>query len=153
MPPFILSQILLNIWKYTGTQTSRNFKIYKISFKDWILDHQVEIQYVTPIDWKAFSWTRTFTSHEQVIINSDSVMCVKKMSDHSEANRRWENQVEEFRQSNSYKEILVMVVLNKCGFTPYDILAFFGPPLWTSTVFASYDILPFFGPDPLFFGF
>ena len=27
------------------------------------------------------------------------------MSDHSEANRRWENQVEEFRQSNSYREL------------------------------------------------
>ena len=29
-----------------------------------------------------------------------------KMSDHSEANQRWENQVEEFRQCNSYRELL-----------------------------------------------
>ena len=28
------------------------------------------------------------------------------MSDHSEANRRWENQVGEFRQSNSYRDLL-----------------------------------------------
>ena len=28
------------------------------------------------------------------------------MSDHSEANRRWENQVQEFQQTNSYRELL-----------------------------------------------
>ena len=28
------------------------------------------------------------------------------MSEHSEANRQWENQVEEFRQTNSYRELL-----------------------------------------------
>ena len=33
-----------------------------------------------------------------------------KLSDHSEANRRWENQVKEFPQSNSYRELLVIDV-------------------------------------------
>ena len=42
----------------------------------------------------------------------------------------------------------VGVILNKCGFTPYDILAFFEPLLWTSTVFTPYDILAFFGLPP-----
>ena len=35
MPPFILDQITLNIWKYTGTQISRNSRIYSISRRDW----------------------------------------------------------------------------------------------------------------------
>ena len=34
-PPFILDQITLNIWKYTGTRTSRNFRIYSISLRSW----------------------------------------------------------------------------------------------------------------------
>ena len=46
-------------------------------------------------------WTKT-----KVRVYSDSVSCFAKMSDHSEANRRWEGQVEQFRQSNSYRELL-----------------------------------------------
>ena len=29
-------------------------------------------------------------------VYSESVVCLRKMSDHSEANRRWENQVKNF---------------------------------------------------------
>ena len=65
------------------------------------LDHQAEILNVTPIDWTALSWARSTPSHDQVItwtkakvrVYSDSVLRLVKMSDHSEANRRWENQV------------------------------------------------------------
>ena len=40
------------------------------------------------------------------------------------------------------------VILNKCGFTPYGILAIFGPLLRTCAVFTPCDILPFLGPKP-----
>ena len=46
-------------------------------------------------------WTKA-----KVRVFSDSVLCLVKLSDHSEANRRWDNQVQEFRQSNSCKELL-----------------------------------------------
>ena len=73
-----------------------------------------QILNVTTIDWTAPSWARSTLSHDQVItwtmgkvrVYSDSVPCLGKRSDHSEANRRWENQVEEFRQSNSFRELL-----------------------------------------------
>ena len=35
---------------------------------------------------------------------SDSVLCFGKMQEHSEANQRWKYQLEEFRQSNFYRE-------------------------------------------------
>ena len=77
------------------------------------LDHQAEILNVTPIDWTAPSLTRSTLTHDQVItwtkarvrFCSDSVL-FGKMSDHSKANQRCENQVEEFRQSNSHRELL-----------------------------------------------
>ena len=114
MPPFILNHISLNIWKFSGTQTSKNFKMYGISLKDLILDRQAEILDVTPIDWTAPSWARSSLPHDQVStwtnarvrVFSDSVICLVKVSDHSKANRRWENEVDEFRKSNSYRDIL-----------------------------------------------
>ena len=38
-------------------------------------------------------------------VNSESVLCLRKMSDHSEANRRWENQVTNF-DSPIFRELL-----------------------------------------------
>ena len=66
-----------------------------------ILHHQSEILNVTTIVWTSLSWMRSTLSHDQVItwtkakvrIASDSVLCLVTLSDHSEANRRWENQV------------------------------------------------------------
>ena len=66
-----------------------------------ILDHQAEILSVTTIDWTAPSCARSTLTHGQVItrmtararVYSDSVLCLREMSDHSEANRRWKNQV------------------------------------------------------------
>ena len=74
-----------------------------------ILHHQAETLNVTPIDWTALSWERSTLSHDQVItwtkarihVHSDSVLCLENMQDHSAANRRWDNPVGEFRQSNS----------------------------------------------------
>ena len=79
-----------------------------------ILDHQAVILNVTTIVRTAPSWARSTLTHDQVImwtkakvrVYSDSVSCLVKMSAHSETNRRWENQEEEFRQSNSYRELL-----------------------------------------------
>ena len=34
-PPFILDQITLKFWKFTGPQTSRNFRSYSISLRSW----------------------------------------------------------------------------------------------------------------------
>ena len=77
--------------------------------KKLILNHHAEILNVTTIDR-----TRSTFSHDQVItwtkakihVYSDSVLCLGKLSDHSEANRRWENQVNDVQQSSSYRELL-----------------------------------------------
>ena len=55
---------------------------------------------VTASTSQQITWTTA-----NVRVYSDSVLCLRKMSDHSEANRRWENQVKEFRQSDSYREV------------------------------------------------
>ena len=76
-----------------------------------ILEHQAEILNVSPTDWTALLWTRSRITHDQVItwtkekvhVYSDSVLCLVKMQEHSEANQRWTNQLEEFRQSNVCK--------------------------------------------------
>ena len=57
--------------------------------------------FVTASTSQQIKWT---TAKERVC--SDSVLRLGKMSDHSEANRRWENQVKEFRQFDSYRELL-----------------------------------------------
>ena len=93
----------LEVFRITNFEELQNFS--NITQKS-TLNHQAEILNVTPIDWTAPSWARSALSHDQVItwtkarvrVYSDSVLCLVKVSDHSEANRRWENQVEEFRQ-------------------------------------------------------
>ena len=45
-------------------------------------------------------WTKA-----KVHVYSDSVSCLGEMPEHSEANQRSKNQLEEFRQSNSYREL------------------------------------------------
>ena len=98
---------------YSNTNFEEFPNIFDITQK-WILDHQAEILNVTTIDWTAPSLMRSTLTHDQVStwtkakvrVYSDSVLCLGKMSDHTEANRRWDNQVEEFRQSNSYREFL-----------------------------------------------
>ena len=41
----------------------------------------------------------------QVHAYSDSVLCLGKMHDHSEANEKWKSQMKEFQQSNEYAEL------------------------------------------------
>ena len=62
------------------------------------------------------SWTRSVLSHNQVIRwtrakvreNSDSIQCLKKMNDSKDAIERWEGQMEEFKMSASFRELLVI---------------------------------------------
>ena len=42
----------------------------------------------------------------KVLVYSDSVLCLGKLSGHSEANRRWEGQVADFQLSASFEELL-----------------------------------------------
>ena len=46
-------------------------------------------------------WTKA-----KVLVHSDSVPCLVKVSDSKDANKRWEGQVEEFQMSLSYKGLL-----------------------------------------------
>ena len=70
-------------------------------------------QTATTIDWRAPSLARSTLTHDQMInwTKAKGTCVLKfrvmqgKMLDHSEANRRWENQVEEFRQTNSFREL------------------------------------------------
>ena len=104
---------LANLEVYKNTNFEELQNLVHITEK-LILHHQVGILNVKRIEWTTSSWTRSRLSHDQTItwtkarvhVYSDSVLCLGKMSDHSEANRRWENQIQEFRQSNSHRELL-----------------------------------------------
>ena len=79
-----------------------------------ILDHSEEILNLKPIESTISSWTRSTLSHDQVInwtkaqvrVDSDSVLCLGKLSVLTEANRRWESKVAEFQLSASFQELL-----------------------------------------------
>ena len=68
---------------------------------------------VSSIDWTAPSRTRSTLTHDHVIkwtkakvhVDSDSVLSLEKMEEHSEAIQRWKDQLGEFRQSDSYRII------------------------------------------------
>ena len=45
---------------------------------------------------------------EEAPVYTDSVLCFGKMQDHSGANQRWHAHLEEFQQSNSYRELCGM---------------------------------------------
>ena len=52
---------------------------------------------------------RSELSHDQVIqwiVHSDSVQCLGKVNDSKDATIRWGGQVEEFKMSFSYKELM-----------------------------------------------
>ena len=98
-----------NLEAYKNTNFEEFQKLFGITQK-LILDHSEEILYVKPIECTTPSCTRSTLSHDQVIkwtkakvsVCSDSVLCLGKMSDHSEANQKREGQVAEFRMSTSY---------------------------------------------------
>ena len=52
------------------------------------------------------TWTRMIKwTKAKVHVYSDSVSCLGEMQEHSEANQRSKNQLEEFRQSHSYRDL------------------------------------------------
>ena len=87
-----------NLEVYRNTNFKELQNLFDITQK-LLLDDQADIMNVTTIDCTPPSWTRSTLSHGQVIawtkakvrVYSDSVLCFGKMSDHSEANRRWEH--------------------------------------------------------------
>ena len=101
-----------NLEVYRNTNFEKLQNLFDITQR-LILDHQVEILNVPPIDWTPPSWTRSTLTHDQVItwtkakvhVCSDSVSCMEKMQELSEANERWKNQVAEFQRSNSHREL------------------------------------------------
>ena len=73
-----------------------------------ILDHQAEVLNVTPIDWTAPSWTRS-TLLRLRLVHGGTVRSFRSES-------KMENQLKEFRQSNSYRELLGIDRRNPVGF-------------------------------------
>ena len=82
-------------------------------FQNLISDSE-EILNARPIEIKTASWTRSMLFNNQMIkwtkakefVDSNSVLCLRKLSDHSEANRRWEGQVADFPWTAFYEEFL-----------------------------------------------
>ena len=88
----------LVVYKNMNFQEIQNF--FCVTHK-LISDHSEEILNVKSVESANPSWTRSILSHDQVmkwtkskvLVCSDSVLCLGKMLDHSEANRRSEGQV------------------------------------------------------------
>ena len=101
----------LDVFKNTNFEDIQS--LFNITQK-WILEHSEEILNVHTIESTLPSWTRSITSHDQVIqwtkakvrVYSDSVLCLEKMYDNRDAIFRCEGQVEEFKMSVSYKELI-----------------------------------------------
>ena len=102
---------ILEVYRNTNFKKLQN--LFDITQK-LKMDHQAEILNVTTnrLDWTALSWTRicAFSPSVDYVDESKSTcllglrLVFEEMSDHLEADRRWENQVKEFRQSNSNRE-------------------------------------------------
>ena len=77
------------------------------------LEHEAEILNVSPFGWTGPLWTRSTLTQAQTIqwtkakihVYSDSVLCMGMMQEHSEANKRWNDQLEEIQQSDSCREL------------------------------------------------
>ena len=104
---------LANLEVYKKTNFEEIQSLFKITQR-LILEHSEEILNVNTIESASPSWTRSVVSHDQVIqwtktkvlVHSDSVLCLGKMKDSRDAITRCEGQVEEFKMSPSYKELL-----------------------------------------------
>ena len=75
-----------------------------------ILDQNHEILNVSTIEWTLSPWMRSSLLHDKVLkwakakvhVVSDSVLCLGKMQEHSEATKQWKDQLQYFQQSNEY---------------------------------------------------
>ena len=59
------------------------------------------IQFASPLAHdQAIKWSKA-----EVRVYSDSFLCLGKITDPADANRRWEGQVKECQETDSYKEL------------------------------------------------
>ena len=98
-PLFILDQLTIKIWKYTGTPTSKSSIIWSISRKDWYWNMKPKFWMYLRLN-RVIEWTKA-----KIHVYTDSVLCAVNMQERSGANQRWLDQHEEFQQSNSYKDL------------------------------------------------
>ena len=84
----------LEVYKNTNFEEIQN--LFGITQK-LILDHPEEILNVKHD--QVIKWTKA-----KVLVYSNSVLCLGKLSDHSEANQRWEGQVADFQLPASYED-------------------------------------------------
>ena len=98
---------ILEVYKNTNIEELQS--LFDITQK--LVHKRGEILNVKMIECASPSWTRSSLAHDQgksTVLFRFSLM-LGKISDHSDANRRWEGQVEEFRQSNfpeNYLELM-----------------------------------------------
>ena len=77
------------------------------------LEHAAKILNVSTIEWTFSLWTISTLLHAQGIkwakakvhVNTDSGLCLEKMQEHSGANKKWTDQLREFQQCTSYREL------------------------------------------------
>ena len=104
---------------HLGPHYVENLEVYKnTNFEELqnLFDITPKLMNVTTIDWTSPSWTRSTLTQDQVItwtkakvrVYSDSVLCLGKMSDHSEANRRWKSskKINSPSLARNYKELM-----------------------------------------------
>ena len=78
-----------------------------------ILNQDFEILNVSSIECKFTPWTRSTLPHDKVInwakakvhVYSDSVSCLGKMYEHTEAHVIWEDERQDFQQSNEHRKL------------------------------------------------
>ena len=80
-------------------------------FEKLIVGQSDEIYGVTPINWEDSSWKQiSLVSDEEVIslslakvyVFSDSVLCLRKMSQNPQSNTVWEEKLKWFKNSSQY---------------------------------------------------
>ena len=99
--------LLWGLFMSSAMNYTENLEVHNTNFEEikslfgitqrLISEHSDEIFNVKSIESASPSWTRSTLSHDQVIrwtkakvhVYSDSVLCVGKMYEHKEANRRW----------------------------------------------------------------
>ena len=86
-----------NLEVFKNTNFQEILSLFGITQK-LILEHSPQGRYLRCLMIK---WSKG-----KVRVYSDSVLCLRKLSDPSEANRRWDGQVADFQLSASYEESL-----------------------------------------------
>ena len=76
-----------------------------------IVEQSFEVLSVSTMMYLFFSWRRSTLCHvikwaeTKMHVYQDSVLCLRKTHDHSEANEKWRSQLKDFQQTNEYTEL------------------------------------------------